>query len=272
MGCGIAVAHIGSSSRSMARERQPANALHRHRIGRPPRGACVPCVLLAIPDANGASRPHAYHCVASPYPSVACHLWQPWQRTVPRGIRRAVAAIQTYLKAYDFPEERTLLRLDGQYGTGAVLADLAGLSFVMRGKDYQLLDRAEVQARLHLPPDQQLSHPESGIVRTLYDCPDLPLGPTGKLCRSCRSILPPSERVGSASLARESSTSCSSPISPSKLSRLPMWWRSISIAVLSRCPGWRIKNKIPTAGVVMLPGVKSAGKSSRNGCGTSGWN
>lgn len=53
----------------------------------------------------------------------------------------------------------------------AVVADLAGLLYVMRGKDYQLLERAEIQARLHLPPDQQFSHPESGLVRTLYDCP-----------------------------------------------------------------------------------------------------
>jgi len=71
----------------------------------------------------------------------------------------AVAAIQCYRKAHDFPEARLLLRLDGPYGTGAVLADLAGCSSVMRGKDYQLLDRAEVQARLHLPPDQQFSRP-----------------------------------------------------------------------------------------------------------------
>ena len=80
-------------------------------------------------------------------------------------------------------EERVLLRLDGQYGTGAVLADLAGLPFVMRGKDYQMLKRAEVQARLKLPPDQHLTHPESGVVRALYDCPDLPLGPEGMRCR-----------------------------------------------------------------------------------------
>jgi hypothetical protein len=46
----------------------------------------------------------------------------------------------------------------------------------MGGKEYQLLDRAEVQVRLSLPPDQQLSHPESGIVRTLYDCHEPPLG------------------------------------------------------------------------------------------------
>ena len=94
--------------------------------------------------------------------------WQPFEK---------------YLKAHNHPEERALLRLDGQYGTGAVLADLAGLAYVMRGKDYQLLKRAEVQARLQLPPDQHLTHPESGMVRALYDCPGLPLGPEGMRCR-----------------------------------------------------------------------------------------
>jgi hypothetical protein len=98
-------------------------------------------------------------------------------------LRQAVAAIQSYLQAHHHPEERALLRLDGQYGTGAVLADLAGLAYVMRGKDYQILKRAEVQARLKLPPDQELTHPESGMVRALYDCPDLPLGPEGVRCR-----------------------------------------------------------------------------------------
>ncbi len=66
-----------------------------------------------------------------------------------------------------------LSRLDGQYGTGAVIADLAGLPFVMRGKDYTVLDRPEVQSRLHLPADQQFSRSESGLVRQLYDCPDV---------------------------------------------------------------------------------------------------
>jgi len=98
-------------------------------------------------------------------------------------LRRAVTAIQSYRETRHHSEERVLLRLDGQYGTGAVLADLAGLSFVMRGKDYQMLKRAEVQARLQLPPDQHLTHPESGVVRALYDCPDLPLGPEAMRCR-----------------------------------------------------------------------------------------
>ncbi|MEO8972517.1 MAG: hypothetical protein ABI406_13060 [Ktedonobacteraceae bacterium] len=45
------------------------------------------------------------------------------------------------------------------------------------------MKRAEVQARLKLPPDQHLAHPESGMERALYDCPDLPLGPEGVRCR-----------------------------------------------------------------------------------------
>lgn len=36
-------------------------------------------------------------------------------------LRRAVTAIQSYLQAHHHPEERVLLRLDGQYGNGAIL-------------------------------------------------------------------------------------------------------------------------------------------------------
>jgi len=53
----------------------------------------------------------------------------------------------------------------------------------MRGKDYTVLDRPEVQSRLHLPADQQFSRAESGLVRQLYDCPDVAVGPEGVRCR-----------------------------------------------------------------------------------------
>ena len=98
-------------------------------------------------------------------------------------LRRAVAQIQRYLAAHQLEASRTLLRLDGQYGTGATLSDLAGLPFVMRGKDYLLLSQAEIQFRLSLPPDQQFSRPESAFVRTLYDCPQVVVGPGGQRCR-----------------------------------------------------------------------------------------
>src|SRR5260221_3101882 len=68
-------------------------------------------------------------------------------------LRKGLTAIGRYLTAYQFPSERTLLRLDGQYGTGAVLVDLAGFAFVTRGKEYNVLDHPLVQARLYFPPD-----------------------------------------------------------------------------------------------------------------------
>jgi len=98
-------------------------------------------------------------------------------------LRQALSAIGRYLAARQLPQERALLRLDGQYGTGAVLADLAGFSFVMRGKEYAVLDHPLVQARLHLPPDQLQRRPESSLVRSLYDCPDVPVGSAGVQCR-----------------------------------------------------------------------------------------
>ncbi len=98
-------------------------------------------------------------------------------------LRKALSAIGGYLTAYQLPKPRTLLRLDGQYGTGAVLADLAGCAFLTRGKDYRVLDHPLVQTRLHLPPDQTQQRPESQVVRSLYDCPAVPIGSEGVCCR-----------------------------------------------------------------------------------------
>jgi hypothetical protein len=98
-------------------------------------------------------------------------------------LRRAKTTIQTYVKALSFPAERTLLRLDGHYGTGAVVSDLDDFSYVTRGKDYGMLDRTAVQARLHLPAAQHLRSAESGICRALSDCPDQRLDESGPLIR-----------------------------------------------------------------------------------------
>ena len=98
-------------------------------------------------------------------------------------LRKGLASITRYLTAYQLPSEHTLLRLDGQYGTGAVLSDLAGFAFVTRGKEYSVLDHPLVQARLHLPPDQFQQRPASQMVRSLYDCPQVPLGPEDVLYR-----------------------------------------------------------------------------------------
>ncbi len=98
-------------------------------------------------------------------------------------LRQGLAAIGRYLTAHQLPQTRTLLRLDGQYGTGAVLSDLSGFAYVTRGKEYTVLDHPLVQARLHLPPDQVKPRPESQMVRSLYDCPEIPVGSEGVRCR-----------------------------------------------------------------------------------------
>jgi hypothetical protein len=98
-------------------------------------------------------------------------------------LRQGLWAIGRYQAAHHLPKERTLLHIFGQYGTGAVLSDLAGFAFVTRGKEYAVLDHPLVQARLHLPPDQLQQRPESRMGRSLYDCPAVPVGSEGVPCR-----------------------------------------------------------------------------------------
>jgi hypothetical protein len=98
-------------------------------------------------------------------------------------LRRGLTAIRRYLGASHLSPGSALLHIFGQYGTGAVLVDLAGFAFVTRGKEYSVLDHPLVLARLHLPSDQSQQRPESQIVRSLYDCPEIPVGPEGVRCR-----------------------------------------------------------------------------------------
>jgi hypothetical protein len=108
-------------------------------------------------------------------------------------LRQAVKATRAYLQAQSLQLCQAVVRLDGQYGNGAIVADLAGLAYVMRGKDYYLLDLEPVQARLAQPPDQQTTHPETGTCRALFDFPDLSLSPAGPRTRVIVAARPASE-------------------------------------------------------------------------------
>jgi len=55
---------------------------------------------------------------------------------------------------------------------------------------------------LHLPPDQLFSRPESNLVRALYDCPDVPVGPTGQRCRVVVATHTTSEKKSRVGLTR----------------------------------------------------------------------
>jgi hypothetical protein len=78
-----------------------------------------------------------------------------------------------------------LLRLDGLYGDAAPLMDVltAGLGVLVRSRAYHLLDLDIVKLRLLDAPDQVCTHPGSGMTRTLYNCPAVPLTPTGPKVR-----------------------------------------------------------------------------------------
>jgi hypothetical protein len=98
---------------------------------------------------------------------------------------RGLSVIVAYQTALGLQPGQALVRLDGQYGNGAIVVDLiaAGVCFVMRGKDYALLDLPAVQQRLALPADEQFTHPESGTRRDLFDCGEVPVTAEGQHAR-----------------------------------------------------------------------------------------
>ena len=169
----------------MAREKRPANApCRKGTISLQLFVASTTCVLLDTQDANAGKR---------------CVLAQPSARRTAitgSGVLEIVgmgsigsnycpclSAIMRYVTAYHLDQSRALVRLDGQYGLGAVIADVASFAFVTRGKEYTVLDHPLVQARLHLPADQIQQRPESQTVRRLYDCSEIAVGPEGLSCR-----------------------------------------------------------------------------------------
>ena len=117
-------------------------------------------------------------------------------------LRKGLAAITRYLTAYQLEPSHTLLQLDGQYGTGAALSEVAGFAFVTRGKDYSVLDHPLVQARLHLPLINSSSGLQSQMVRSLYDCPQVPVGPAGVLCRVVVATHPATKKKSPVGVTR----------------------------------------------------------------------
>ena len=95
-------------------------------------------------------------------------------------LARACEAIVGYAGWLCMPLAHILIRLDGLYGTTAVLTPLllSSMGVIVRSKEYSLLDLPAVAARLTQPPDAQTTHPESETQRALFDCPDITLCPS----------------------------------------------------------------------------------------------
>jgi hypothetical protein len=107
-------------------------------------------------------------------------------------LTRACEAIIGYAGWLCLSLSQILVRLDGLYGNGVVISELLqlGLGVIVRCKDYGLLDQPAIQARLLLPPNETVTHPESGACRTLFDCQDILLTPTGPRVRLIIAVHP----------------------------------------------------------------------------------
>ena len=90
----------------------------------------------------------------------------------------ALQAITTYLTHFAFTAQMALVRLDGQYGDAAVIAQiiLAGVYLVTRGRGYQLLEHPQIQQVLAHPPTAHVTRMNTGEVVELFDGGWLPLG------------------------------------------------------------------------------------------------
>jgi len=108
-------------------------------------------------------------------------------------LEAACRAVTAYLAAKGLRPEDGLLRLDGLYGTATPLARVQsfGLGFVVRGRDYQLLNHPAVQARLQQPCELVVTHPETQVCREVFDIGTVAdwLEPVPGLALTCRVVV-----------------------------------------------------------------------------------
>ena len=90
----------------------------------------------------------------------------------------ALQSITTYLKHFALPPEVALVRLDGQYGDAAVIAQLilAGVYLVTRGRGYHLLQHPQIQRVLAHPPTARVTAMNTGMVVEVFEGGWLELG------------------------------------------------------------------------------------------------
>jgi hypothetical protein len=92
-------------------------------------------------------------------------------------LQAALQTVTTYLTAWDLPVASGIVRVDGQYGDGSVIADIVatGIHIVVRKRGYVLLDHPLVQAAIAHEPVATITTRESHVTYELFDLPDVPL-------------------------------------------------------------------------------------------------
>ncbi len=95
----------------------------------------------------------------------------------------ALRAITAYLKHFAFPPEMALVRLDGAYGDGTVVAQLllAGTPDVPRWRGYLLLEHPQILRVLAHAPTASMTRRNSGELVELFDGGWLELGEEDRL-------------------------------------------------------------------------------------------
>jgi hypothetical protein len=120
-------------------------------------------------------------------------------------LRQALQAITAYAAAFSLPLSQVIVRVDGLYGNKAPLNEILSCQcgVVGRSKEYSWLHLPEVQTRLQAAPDAQVTHPESGTVRDLYDCLAVSLTPTGPVIRLLVATHPASDHKPAIGVVRK---------------------------------------------------------------------
>jgi hypothetical protein len=120
-------------------------------------------------------------------------------------LRQALQAITAYAAAFALPLSHVIVRVDGLYGNTAPLKELLSsqCGVIGRSKEYSWLELLAVQTRLRSAPDAQVTHPESGTVRDLYDCLAVPLTPAGPVVRLLVATHPAGEHKPAIGVVRK---------------------------------------------------------------------
>ena len=93
------------------------------------------------------------------------------------GVKKTLATCETN-RPVSFKKD-TFFALRQLFSLTVQLRISLRIPWVARSRDYTLLDLEVVKQALVRSPAQVSTHPESGMTRALYDCPAVPLAPTG---------------------------------------------------------------------------------------------
>lgn len=95
----------------------------------------------------------------------------PGNGTPGEDLQRICGIIQHYLQRHKLHGSKAIVRLDGYYGTPKDVSQIQQyqLGYILRSRDYSLLQHPEVQNRLQAAPVQLWTHPEAHQVREVFD-------------------------------------------------------------------------------------------------------